>query len=162
MTTTAYITLAQLEDAMSDPNLVACLDDDGSGSLSPTEEALATDPDSGAIARASSIADGYLALAGYSIPLTGDAITPAMRHHVAFLAAHFCAKRRPEYRDQQGRAPYWSEAAEAREFFKELRDHGAVQDGGPGESTVTPFVTHSRRHGERVTSDRNPHRSRRW
>lgn len=162
MATTSYITLAQLEGTMSDPNLVACLDDDGSGSLSPTEEALATDPDYGVIARASSVADGYLVLAGYAVPLTGDAITPAMRHHVAFLAAHYAAKRRPEYRDQQGRAPYWAEAAAAIEFFKELRDHQQVQAGAPGEGAVTPFVTHSRRHGERVTSDRNPHRSRRW
>lgn len=161
MATTTYVTLAQLEAIMAAPRLVDCLDDDESGSLSPAEEALATDPDYGTIARAASVADGYLALGGYSVPLAGDEVTPAMRHHVAFLAAHYSASRRPQYRDAQGRAPYHAEAAAALEFFKALRDREQTAVGGPDASSARSLVTHSMRHGERVTSPRNPHRSRR-
>ncbi len=162
MATTTYITYAQLAAIMASPPLVDCIDDNGDGSASASEQLLVTDADYGTIPRASSVMDGYLALAGYTIPLTGDAVTPAMRHHVAFLAAHYTAKRRPEFRDAQGRAPYWQEAAAAEAFGEAMRDAGLVQAGGPTESTATSFVTHARRHGEAVTSTRNPHRSRRW
>lgn len=162
MATTTYITYAQLAALMAEPSLVACIDDDGNGSASGAEQLFVTDADYGTIPRASSVMDGYLALAGYTIPLSADQVTPAMRHHVGFLAAHYTAKRRPEFRDAQGRAPYWQEAAAAEAFGESLRDRQIAQAGGPTESTATGFVTHARRSGEPVTSARNPHRSRRW
>lgn len=161
MATTAYVTYDQLAAVMASPSLVACVDDDGDGSASDAEKLVVTDPDYGSIPRASSVMDGYLALAGYAIPLAGDLVTPAMRHHVGFLAAHYTAKRRPEFRDGQGRFPYWQEAAAAEEFGKSLRDQRNAQAGGPAQAAASPFVTHARRGGEAVPSARNPHRTRR-
>ena len=159
---TTYITYAQLSALMADPSLVACIDDDGDCTAEASEQLFVADADYGSIPRASSIMDGYLALAGYTIPLTSAEVTPVMRHHVGFLAAHYTAKRRPEFRDGQGRAPYWQEAAAALAFGESLRDRQITQAGGPSQSTATGFVTHARRSGEPVTSARNPHRSRRW
>lgn len=167
MSTTAYLTLAQLQAMMAEPRLEDCLDDNGDGSLSGAEEALATDTDTGVIYRAGAEADAYLASGGYTIPLTSGQITPALRHHVGMLAAHRAAQRRPQFRDAQGRAPYWQEAAEARAFFVLVRDGKVSLAGAPSASLPTDgtggaFVTHARRGGERVTSAANPYRQRRW
>lgn len=166
MATTTYLTLAQLEAIMAAPRLVDCLDDDGDGSLDAGEEALATDTDTGVIYRAGAVADGYLAAGGYSIPLGASQITPALRHHVGMVAAHLAAQRRPQFRDQQGRAPYWQEQTEARAFFEAVRDGKVSLDGSPasqlGSGVTGAFVTHGNRGGQAVTSTANPYRQRRW
>lgn len=166
MATTTYLSLAQLGAVMASPRLVDCLDDDEDGSLSVGEEALATDTDTGVIYRAGAVCDGYLAAGGYSIPLSGTAITPALRHHVGMVAAHFAAARRPAYRDQLGRAPYWQEYAQALKFFETVRDGTISLEGAPtatlGSGSAGAFVTHGNRGGQAVTSTANPYRQRRW
>lgn len=164
MATTTYLSLAQLQAVMAAPRLVDCLDDDENGSLSEAEQALATDPDTGLIFRAGALADSYLQGAGYTIPVTG--ISPIMRHHVAMVAAHYAAQRRPALRDAQGRAPYWQEHAAALAFFELVRDGRVTLDGAPAAPSIQGasggFVTHGNRGGQRVTSTSNPYRQRRW
>lgn len=166
MPTTDYLTLSQLQAIMASPRLVDCLDDDGDGSLSVSEQALATDPDTGVILRAGALADGYVAAGGYGVPLTAAQVTPALRHHVGMIAAHYAAQRRPQYRDAQGRAPYWQEAAAAVAFLELVRDGKVVLDGSPtaslGSGVTGAFVTHGNRGGETVTSTAVPYRQRRW
>lgn len=169
MSTTAYLTLSQLQAIMASPRLVDCLDDDSDGTLSDAEQALATDTDTGLIFRAGALADGYLMGAGYPIPLSGTQITPILRHHVGMVAAHYAAQRRPAYRDAQGRAPYWQEHAAAVAFFELVRDGKVALDGAPTPGSANPvgegasvFVTHGNRGGQRVTSAANPYRQRRW
>lgn len=166
MATTDYgLTIAVMQSLMASPRLVDVIDDDGDGSLSAGEQALVTDPSTGAAYRAGSVADSYLGQR-YSIPLTGTQVTPALRHHVGMLCAHYLARRRPKYRNAAGQAPYHEEAEEALAYFVLLRDGQVALDpadtnAADASANATPFVTHARRRGERVTSETNPHRTRR-
>lgn len=167
MATTDYgLTIAVMQKLMASPRLVDVIDDDGDGSLSADEQALVTDTSTGAAYRAGSVADSYLGQR-YAIPLTGTQVTPALAHHVGMLCAHYLARRRPQYRDAEGRAPYAAEADEALAYFALLRDgrvalDPADTDAADASANASPYVTHAKRRGERVTSTTNPYRTRRW
>lgn len=143
----AYVTQHELEVRMCEVRLVDCTDDDADGA--PDLDVVAAVVDD-----ASGIADGYLQTAGYAVPL--GAPTPALRHHVASIAAHFAASRRQEYRDARGAAPYrteyadalaWLEKVAAGKILLEARAPDAGHAGGPSIDEASPsgMVLHSYR-----------------
>lgn len=157
----AYATTEQLRLYMSDPPLTACADDDSSGS--PDADVVADVLD-----RASGILDGYLQTAGYSVPLSGASVTAALRHWTCAVAAHLVAKRRPEYRDAQGVAPYRSDWNDAMAWAQKVAD-GKIQlegtdtvgGGGPSEAdTPGGMVLHAFRDQRRPPAP--PRRMRGW
>lgn len=157
----AYATQAQLALYMSEPPLTACADDDESGA---SDGAVVTD----VLDRASGILDGFLQTAGYSVPLTGPAVTAALRHWTCAVAAHLVAKRRPEFRDAQGNAPYRSDWLDAMAWAQKVADGklqlegtDSVGGGGPSEAdTPGGMVLHAWRDQRRPPAP--PRRMRGW
>lgn len=114
----AYVTEEQLERLMYEARLVDCTDDDGDGT---SDAAVVTD----GIERASAYLDDAAVAAGYEVPLSATNLTPLVREHVGWIAAHLFARRRQQFRDAQGRSPYYQEFAAAMAWLKDVRS-GAV------------------------------------
>lgn len=154
----AYLTSAQLAALMYDARLVDCTDDDGDDAADP---AIVSD----VIERASGVMDGYFQAAGLDVPLTGDAITAAVRHHTGFVAAHYAAQRRPQFRDAQGNAPYRAEYLDAIAWAKDVAARRILlvgqdtAEGGGGEEGGG-MVLHAFR--AQVAAPRGPRKMRGW
>ena len=133
----AYVTQEQLELYMGTPTLAQCCDD-------TTEGTADADVVADVIARASGILDGYLQTAGYTVPRTGAGITVALRHHTSGVAAHLAARRRPEYRDAQGQAPYRQDYADALAWgqipWASVFLAGNLGFGDPVNHTMIPYL----------------------
>jgi phage gp36-like protein len=110
----AYVTQAELETLMYSARLVDCADDDGNGT---SDAAVVTD----ILARASAFLDDAAVAAGYTLPLSATGLTPLVREHIGWIAAHLAARRRPQYRDAQGHAPYYQEHLAALAWLKDVR-----------------------------------------
>lgn len=128
-----YVTESELEARMSTPRLVDCTDDDKDGVPDPAIVTVV-------IQDASSIMDGFFMNAGYPVPLEGGLVTPAVKHHTGFLAAHYAAKRRPQYRNAQGEAPYWKERDEAFAWGKLVADGKIKLSVEPAPLATAPQV----------------------
>lgn len=156
-----YATAEQLALYMSDPPLTACADDDSSGAA---DAAVVAD----VLERASGILDGYLQTAGYTVPVTGTAVTAALRHWTCAVAAHLVAKRRPEFRDGQGVAPYRSDWLDAMAWAQKVADgklqlEGTDTVGGNGPAEADSgggMVLHAYRDQRRPPKP--PRRMRGW
>lgn len=129
----AYVTQEQLELYMGTPTLAQCCDD-------TTEGTADADVVADVIARASGILDGYLQTAGYTVPRTGAGITVALRHHTSGVAAHLAARRRPEYRDAQGQAPYRQDYADALAWGQKVADRKIRLEGDEPEGATGPAL----------------------
>lgn len=105
-----YVTDAELAAIMYGVSLVQCTDDDNDTVADATVVAQLH-------ASASGIADGYLQTAGYAVPVTP---TAALKHHVAFIEAHFAASRRQKFRNAQGVAPYRTEYLDAIAWLEKI------------------------------------------
>lgn len=157
----AYASSADLALYMAAPSLAACADDDESGTADPS---VVTD----VLDRASGILDGYLQTAGYAVPLTGTSVTTALRHWTCAVAAHLVAKRRPEFRDASGVAPYRSDWDDALAWARlvadgklQLEGTDTVGGSGPAESdSGGGMVLHAYR-GQRPSPPR-PRKMRGW
>lgn len=110
----AYVTEEQLERLMYEARLVDCADDDGDGT---SDAAVVSD----GIERGSAYLDDAAVAAGYTLPLSSTNLTPLVREHVGWICAHLFARRRQQFRDQQGRSPYWQEFAAALAWLKDVR-----------------------------------------
>ncbi len=122
----AYVTQEQLELYMGTPTLAQCCDD-------TTEGTADADVVADVIARAAGLMDGYLQTAGYTVPRTGAGITAALRHHTSGVAAHLAARRRPEYRDAQGQAPYRQDYTDALAWGQKVADRKIRLEGDEPE-----------------------------
>jgi phage gp36-like protein len=154
----AYLSSAQLAALMYSARLVDCTDDDGNGVADP---AIVAD----VIERASGVMDGYFQASGLAVPLTGTAITAAVRHHVGFVAAHFAAQRKPEYRDAQGFAPYRQEYVDALAWGDKIASRKMLLEGvdvaaGGGGDEGGGMVLHAFR--GQVAAPRGPRKMRGW
>jgi hypothetical protein len=113
MAITALLTAADLLNVTSQAVIDRYGCDDGSGTASSTIL-------NQAIANASSWVVGK-SLRGWTM----DQITTLMadelaKMQLAWVVLHFLARRRPEWRDDQGRAPFAQEYAEAAKYFDGL------------------------------------------
>lgn len=134
-----YLTLAELDRLMTEARLIDCTDDDGDGT---PDSVVVTD----VIQRASSVMDGYFMNAGLTVPLTGELVTPAVRHYTGFLAAHFAAKRRPKFRNPQGKSPYWVERDEALAWAADVAAGKlSLQQTPEPPGSIAPRVYHAAR-----------------
>lgn len=109
----AHLTADELAALMYAERLADCCDDDADGTADPLIVAAVIDA-------ASSVGDGYAATAGLPVPLAGAYITAAVKHHSGFIAAHFAAQRRPEFREQSGFAPYRQEYLDAIAWWEKV------------------------------------------
>lgn len=158
----AYATQEQLELYMSEPSLAQCCDD-------TTEGAADADVVADVLARASAVMDGYLQSGGYSVPRAGAGVTAALRHYTEGVAAHLAARRRPEFRDGNGVAPYRQDYDDALAWAQKVAD-GKVRlegdepegaDGGPAlADRAGGRVLHAHRAGRAPPAP--PLRMRRW
>lgn len=124
----AYITQSELEARMYDVRLADCCDDTTSGTAdAEIVETLIED--------ASGVADGYLQTAGYTVPRA--TATVALKHHVAWIAAHFAASRRQQYRDQRGVAPYRQEYTDALAWLQRVADRKTLLEGQDPEGLAS-------------------------
>lgn len=148
-----YLTTAELDTLMTEARLVDCTDDDGNGVPDPT---VVTD----VIQRASGVADGYFLSAGYTPPLTGTLVSAAVRHHVGFLCAHYAAKRRPKFRNKDGKAPYWVEAEEALKWLAQVGAGKILLDTVEPPGSIAPTVRHAYR--DQLAPPTGPRKMRGW
>ena len=100
----ALITEAQWGVDIGAARLVDMLDDDSS---SATDAANVT----AILDQASDFVQEFATQAG--VTLAAADLTAAMRRRVSVIAAHYAAQRRPQYRDANGRAPYFAEYTQA-------------------------------------------------
>jgi hypothetical protein len=110
---TQYIFAADLLSATSQAAVDRYFDDNGDG---VADASVVTDM----CVKASSAADTKL-LKGFS----AAAIVLLMQEdlnkmHLAYVALHFAAKRKPEWRDDQGNAPYFVDFNQAMKQFDDL------------------------------------------
>lgn len=160
----AYADPSQLELYMGEPSLAQCTDDDHLDAPVTPTAAVVTD----VLERASGILDGYLQTAGYTVPVTGALVTPALRHHTAAVAAHFAARRRSELRDNQGVAPYRTDYLDAIAWGQKIAEgkitlEGTAPDGGTGPAeadTGGGMVLHAYRGQQRPPP--RPRKMRGW
>lgn len=124
----AYITQAELEARMYGLRLADCCDDtvEGTADTGIVETVIAD---------ACGVADGYLQMAGYTVPRI--TATVALKHHVAFIAAHFAASRRQQYRDARGVAPYRTEYSDALAWLQRIADRQTFLEGQDPEGLAS-------------------------
>ncbi len=122
----AYATQAELELWMAEPSLVQCCDDTTEGTA---DAPVVAD----VLERASGLMDGFLQTAGYTVPRAGAEVTVALRHWCCAIAAHLAAKRRPEFRDGQGVAPYRGDWVDAMAWLQKVADRQIrLENSEPG------------------------------
>ena len=122
----AYATQAQLELYMGDPSLAQCCDD-------TTEGTADADVVADVLERASAVMDGYLQTGGYAVPRAGAGVTAALRHYTEGVAAHLAARRRPEFRDGNGVAPYRQDYEDAVAWGQKVADRRIRLEGDEPE-----------------------------
>lgn len=110
-----YATQEELELYMADPSLAQCCDDTVEGTA---DTAVVTD----VLTRASAVMDGFLQSGGYAVPRSGAGITAGLRHYTSGVAAHLAARRRPEFRDGNGVAPYRQDYDDALAWAQKVAD----------------------------------------
>jgi hypothetical protein len=109
----AYWTAPDLVAATSQAVIDRYFDDDGDGIADP---GLVTQM----ILNASSAIDAVL-LKGFSADaIVQLALEPLFKHHGAYATLHMAAKRRPEWRDAQGNAPYRTDWNDAMKYYADL------------------------------------------
>lgn len=137
----AILTQAFLETIATGARLVDLTDDDGDGDAD-------TAPITAAIAAAHARLNGAARKAGHTLPLDESQVSDDAKLLIGWYALGFLGKRRPEYRDAQGRAPYHVELAEAEAFLKRLasgeevlyplaEDDGESEPSDAGTSCIT-------------------------
>lgn len=121
-----------LETIATGARLVDLTDDDG-------DDTADAAPIAAAIAAAHARLNGAARKAGHTLPLDESQVSADAKLLIGWYALGFLGKRRPEYRDAQGRAPYHVELAEAEAFLKRLASGEEVlyplaeDDGGTSE-----------------------------
>lgn len=80
-------------------------------------------------------------------PATGDEL---LRMHTAWLAMHFGARALSEWRDDQGRARYWQEYADAQAYLKALAKAEGVRSAAEATAGTNVQV------GGNLNRDRPP------
>lgn len=123
-----HITAQDLANTVGQKSVDRIFDEDGDGRA---DDAIV----SSAMAQADSTADSLL-LTGFAqqqidLLAQDDSL---LRMHIAWLAMHYGARRKHEWRDDQGRAMYWQEYADAQAYLKALakaaqRSSGEAQAG---------------------------------
>jgi hypothetical protein len=109
----AYVDQRDLESAAGVAEVARLFDDNGDGVVDPD---LVAGPSEGA----SALLDTYL-LEGWTQEAIRDLVAdPLLRRHVAWVAIHFRAQSKPEWRDQNGIAPYRTEYKDALDHFDRL------------------------------------------
>lgn len=104
---------ADLVSATSQAVVDRYFDDDGDGNADPSLVALLIDNTSSAIRTKLLKAFGEEQIVAYSAE-------PLFKMHGAFMALHLAAKRRPEWRDPQGNAPFRTDWTDAMKYFDDL------------------------------------------
>lgn len=131
----SLIVRADIELAMGVQRLIDCTDDDHDGHAdTPVIDRILAD--------ASAVAEVELQAGGFLLPLS--TVTPYVRAQVAWIAAHLAARRRPEWHDDQGRAPFWQEHEQAR---KRLGEFAARARRPEGQSPTAIIVSSQPRRG---------------
>jgi len=110
----AYFDMADMAAIVGQANIDRYFSDDGSG------VALTSNVDA-AISAASALADGVLMQGGWGASqLATIATDDVIRMHIAWMAIHFGARRKPEWRDDMGRAHFHTEYTEAMAHLKNV------------------------------------------
>lgn len=104
----AMISQSDVELRMGAQRLIDCTDDDRDGVADAAVVAAI-------LADATAVMEVALQAAGHEIPV--ETVTPFMRLQGAWVGAHLAARRRPEWHDEKGNAPYHVEHDQA---LKEL------------------------------------------
>lgn len=108
-----YVDASDLLAVTSQACIDRYFDDDGNGSADP-------DLVAGACSNASNYAETKL-IKGWPLPSIRQLLLdPIAKMHLAWVAFHFGARRKPEWRDEQGRAPFWQEFAQATKYFDDM------------------------------------------
>lgn len=118
----AMITQGDIELRMSARRLIDCTDDDGDGVADAQVVA-------GILADATAVMEVALQTAGHTIPV--EVVTPFMRLQGAWIGAHLAARRRPEWHDDKGNAPYHVEHDQALEELGKLAARKSAPEGQP-------------------------------
>ena len=140
-----YIDPNELADLVGQANVDRYFADDASASAS-------TPLMNSAIRQASAIFDSDV-MGSFPDPVARQKLAEddVIRMHISWCAIHFGARRKPEWRDDQGRAPFWNEFAEARKHFKDLQQAKQRSQQEPQAGT-NPLV------GGKLNADYDPPR----
>lgn len=130
---TAYIDAAYMATIVGQANVDRYFCDDGSGNASAALVNVAINQASAAFD--SDVYGSYQDPPARVQLATDDVV----KMNLAWCALHFGARRRPEWRDDQGRAPFHVEYAEARKHFKDLQQAKQRSQAEP-TAGVNPLV----------------------
>ena len=116
------ITKADVELRMGALRLIDCTDDDHDG---VADTAIVQ----GILDDATAVMEVALQTAGHAIPV--EVVTPFMRLQGAWIGAHLAARRRAEWHDEKGNAPYHVEHDAALVELGKLASRKASPEGQP-------------------------------
>jgi hypothetical protein len=109
----AYITATDLLTAASQADIDRYFDDDGDGAA---DSARVDDLN----AKASSVCDAKLLQTWSPAAVVELMKEPLAKMHCAYISLHLAAKRRDEWRNPDGKAPYFVDYEQALKYFDDL------------------------------------------
>src|SRR5882724_10763656 len=130
---TAYIAAAYMATIDGQANVDRYFCDDGSGTASAPLVTAAINQASAAFD--SDVYGSYADVPARATLATDDVV----KMNIAWCALHYGARRKPEWRDDQGRAPFYVEYGEARKHFKDLQQAKQRSQNEPTAGT-NPLV----------------------
>lgn len=108
-----HIVAADLIAATSQAVVDRYFDDDGDGAADPDLVELT-------LVNVTSAIDAKLLRAFSAAQIAQFAAEPLFKMHAAYMALHLAAKRRTEWRDPQGNAPFRTDWVDAMKYFDDL------------------------------------------